>query len=72
MAKNTRIMELIPSKIKYQQMEQWAVFRISKPPQSEFSELVKIFDSPSYAATWIKDNHREGFYYFICEGFCMG
>jgi hypothetical protein len=74
----SKISELKPEPIKYSTEERWAVFVIERQFQDKenitekVTQCVGVFDSPSKAGDFIRENHRAGNHYFIAEGWCMG
>ena len=64
--------------IKYTTKERWAVFIIERQYQDnediteKVTQCIGVFDSPSKASDFIRDNHRKGNHYFITEGWCIG
>lgn len=73
-----RLSNLEPDKIEYCTDERWAVIVINRPMHEhrncykKVTELIEVFNSPVEAQEWVRQNHRKGVSYFICEGFCMG
>lgn len=67
-----------PEPIKYSTEERWAVFVIERQfkgnenTTEKVTQFIGVFDSPSKAGDFIRDNHIKGNHYFIAKGWCMG